>query len=161
MGRLVVTRGALLHQLLHLLRLGLIGAHLLKLLLDLLLHLRVLGQLLKLFGGLLHLLGGVFLGLLIHFVEVFHRIFELGGGLVEVTFGDLLAGFAYRAFSIIRRLEGLHQGILGFGVFLGFVPFLGGFVIHFLKRLQSAAICTGGVIELGSLVELMKLRDQC
>ena len=111
-------------------------------------------------GGLGHLFGGVFLGLLIHLVEVFHGFFELGRGLVEIALGDFLAGFADGAFGVIRRLKRLHQRVLGFSVFLGFVPFLGGLVIYFLKGLESAAACAGGIIELGGFIEIVKLSDE-
>ncbi len=107
-----------------------------------------------------HLLGGIFLRLLIHLVKVLHRIFELGRGLVEVALGDFLAGFADGALGIVRRLKGLHQGVLGFGVLLGLVPFLGGLVVHFLEGLEGAAVGAGGLIQLGCLVELVQLGDE-
>ena len=141
--RLLIALGGLLHELLRLLRLLLVHAHLLKLLLHFLLLLGIaLGHLLHLLGELLHLLGGFLLVGFVHLVEIFDGLGQLIDGVLEIAFDDgamCICDGSLPFDRLLLRFKQLHL-ILRLGEFgAGFNLLLDGFV-DILKRLDGRAV---------------------
>src|SRR5690606_31247684 len=146
-GLLAALRG-LLHQLGHLLRLLLSGAGLLELLLDLLLHLRILCLLLEGLGHLLHLAGHVLLLLVIKLVEILHRLLQFINGLGKIAPRHVAAGIGYRALVLDGRNHPLQQplALLGLNETGVFRQVLAEGIIGVLQCLHRLEMRPGGVL---------------